>query len=121
MTLRTYYKQAAERTNLLSLRLDFFLEIIVKLLKCLSCVDDFLVIRITKARSLGNHFIIKALLCHFAPCHILRVTAEHNICTTACHIRCDCNRALFTCLRDNLGFLCVVLGIQDLVLNARTL
>ena len=53
--------------------------------------------------------------------HEFGVAAEHDIGAAACHVGRDGDRAQVTGLRDDLGFLFVVLGVQDVVRDALAL
>ena len=53
--------------------------------------------------------------------HVLRVAAEQDVGAAARHVRRDGDCALAAGLRDDLGFLRVVLGVQHHVLDAAPL
>ena len=45
------------------------------------------------------------------------IPAEDDVCATAGHVRRDRHCPLTTGLRDDLGFLLVVLGVEDAVID----
>ena len=50
--------------------------------------------------------------------HELGIAAQQNVGAAAGHVGGDGDRALASGLRDDLGFLLVILGVQDDVLDA---
>ena len=92
-----------------------------------SCGENFGVVRFGKGVGFGDQLVGKPLLFEIALCHELRVAAEHDIGAAACHVGCnrhctrDCDRAEMTGLRNDLGFLFVVLGVQDVMRNSLAL
>jgi len=86
-----------------------------------SCGENFGVVRFGKGVGFGDEFVGKALLFEVALGHELRVAAEHDIRAAACHVGRDCDRAEMTGLRDDFGFLFVVLGVQNVMRDTFTL
>ena len=111
-------EKAARLADLVRLAGDLLAVLFQRLCKHVARVEDLLIVRFGVAGRLGNQFIGKACLAQVVLRHVFGVTAEHDIGTTACHVRCDRNRAEFTGLRDDLGFLFVVLRVQEVVLDA---
>ena len=86
-----------------------------------SCGENFGVVRFGKGVGFGDEFIGKTLLFEVALGHELCVAAEHDIRAAACHVGRDRDRAEVTGLRDDLGFLFVVLGVQNVMRDTFTL
>ena len=59
-----------------------------------------------------NSLVAKDILCHN-----IWVAAQKNIGTTACHVGCDSNRALTTCLSNDLRLTFMELCIQNVMFN----
>ena len=111
-------KQAAGCSDLLGfLRADHLVRIHALAEHC-SCLEYLLVGRFGIACCLGDDLVGKARLAQVVLCKIFCVTAEHDIRTTACHVRRDGDSAELTCLSDDLRFLLVVFGVQNVVLDA---
>ena len=70
------------------------------------------------AGALHDQFLGEALPAQVGFGHVLGVAAQHDVGAAAGHICGDGDRALFARLRYDLGFLFVVLGVQNLVLHA---
>ena len=83
--------------------------------------QNFRVIRLRIGVSLGNELLGIALFSQFVQGHKFRVAAQHNICTTACHIGGDGHSAELTGLGNDLGFLLVELGVQHIMLDTGAL
>ena len=118
MTLCAEDKQAACFANLVCLFLDFVFILFLKLDKCLSRVEDFLIVCFGKTCCLVDKLICEFHLLHLSFCKKFCVTAEHNIGTTACHVCCDCYCAVFTCLSNDFSLFFVLFGVEHIVLDA---
>ena len=121
MALGTDDEKAACVSHELCLLVDLHLIFGVGLLIRSSCGEDFGVVRFGKGVGLCDELVGKTLLFEVALGHELRVAAEHDIRTAACHVGRDCDRAEMTGLRDDFGFLFVVLGVQDVMRNSLAL
>ena len=62
-----------------------------------------------------------ALFHQFLPGHEVRIAAEQNIGSTACHVGGDSHHAEAACLRHDLGFALVELGVEHHVAHALSL
>ena len=109
MTLRTYNAKSAQLSYFFLLCLTQILEILVKLVEKLSCLQKLRIICCHKACCKGNGFTVIAPLCHFSLGFKLRVSAKDNICTSAGHIGCYCNHIISSGFCYYLGFLVVLL------------
>ena len=87
----------------------------------LSRLENLLVIGLGVACRLLDKLLGIALLAHGSLRHVLCVTAEDNIGTAACHVGRDGHRAVLTCLGDDLGFLVVLLRVENVVRNTAAL
>ena len=74
-------------------------------------VEDLLIVGLGVAGRLGDELVAETRLAQIGLCHVLGVAAEHDIGTTAGHVRRDRDCAELTGLRDDLGFLFVVLRL----------
>ena len=74
-------------------------------------VKNFFVVGLGIAGRLGDELVAETRLAQIGLCHVLGVAAEHDIGTTAGHVRRDRDRTELTGLRDDLGFLFVVLRV----------
>ena len=83
--------------------------------------ENFGIIRLGKGIGLGDELVGETLLAQIALRHELGVAAEHDVGAAAGHIRRDRDRAEVARLRDDLGFLFVVLGVEDVVRDALAL
>ena len=79
---------------------------------------ELFVIGFCKACGKINFFIGVALLAHFSTSLKVRVSAQQNISTTTCHIRCNRNHSQTTCFSYYFGFFFMLLGIEHIVRNA---
>ena len=111
-------EQAACGSDLLGFLRAHHLVRIHALTEHCSCLEYLLIGRFGIACCLGDDLVGEAGFAQVVLCKILCVTAEHDIGTTACHVRCDGHGAELACLSDYLRFLLVVLGVQDIVLDA---
>ena len=121
MTLCTEDIETACFLNGNSLLLYLCIELVIELAVELSCCKYLLVICISEADSLCDDLLGYLALSQLGSCEELGVTAQHDICTTSCHVGSDGNGTVLTCLSNDLSFLCMVLGIEDLVLYALSL
>ena len=121
--------QAAERDDLIVLGATLVVEALVDVLPGrrrhtvevvqMTEVDELLVVYVLlfAARHLLGDFFGEALLAR----HVLGVAAEQDVGTAAGHVGGHRDLAEATRLRDNLGFLRVVLGVQHDVLHTLAL
>ncbi len=121
MALGADDKQAAGGADLIRLVLHFFFILIFKLGEGLPRVQDFLVVGLGKAGGLGDQLVGEFHLAHFRGGHELGVAAQDNIGTAARHVGGDGDRAELAGLRDDLRLALVLLGVEDLMLDARAL
>ncbi len=80
--------------------------------------EDLLVVGLGVAGGLGDQLVAVARPCAGRLGHVLGVAAQHDIGTAAGHVGGDGDRAELARLRDDLGLLLVVLGVQHVVLDA---
>ena len=80
--------------------------------------ENFLVVGVGIGVGLDNQLLIHALLPEVILCHKLRVAAQHNIGTTTSHVGGNGYSPQLTCLGNDLCFLLVVLGVQNVMGNA---
>ena len=85
------------------------------------CRDNFGVLACVRRGCKFDYFQRITVLFHFLLCLIFRVTAKHNISTTACHIGCNRHGIEFARLRDDFGLLLVILCVEDVVRDAFSL
>ena len=83
--------------------------------------ENFGVVGLGKGIGLRDELIGEALSAQIALCHELGVAAEHDVGAAACHVGGDRHRAELAGLRDDLGFLLVVLRVEQVMLDALTL
>ena len=121
VALGTDDEKAACVSHKLCLLIDLYLIFGVGFFIGGSCGEDFGVVRFGKGVGLCDELVGKTLLFEVALGHELRVAAEHDIRAAACHVGRDCDRAEMTGLRDDFGFLFVVLGVQDVMRNSLAL
>ena len=86
--------------------------------KQLPGVQYLLVVRLGVAGGLGDQLVGKPGLAEVVLGHVLGVAAQHDIRTTAGHVGGHGHGAELTGLRHDLRFLLVVLGVQQIVLDA---
>ena len=82
-------------------------------------LEDLLVLGLGVAGGLGDDLLREARLAQVGLGQILRVATEHDIRAAAGHVRRDRDGAELTGLRDDLGLLLVVLGVEDVVRDTR--
>ena len=82
-------------------------------------LEDLLVLSLGIAGGLGDDLLREARLAQVRLGQILRVAAEHDIRAAAGHVRRDRDGTELTGLRDDLGLFLVVLGVEDVVRDAR--
>ena len=121
VALGTDDEKAACVSHELCLLVDLHLIFGVGLLIRSSCGEDFGVVRFGKGVGLCDELVGKTLLFEVALGHELCVAAEHDIRAAACHVGRDRDRAEMAGLRNDLGFLFVVLGVQDVMRNSLAL
>lgn len=90
-------------------------------LEFLSRADYILVVRVAEAGRFGYKLFAVALAAHLGLRKELCVTAEHDIGSASRHVRGYRDRAELTCLRDDLRFLFMVLGVEHFMLYAALL
>ena len=118
MTFCTQNVQTAGLLDCLCLFLDFFAELFVQFLIYGSCVQHFLIVCICIADCFCNDFFRIFPLPHFCLGKEFGITTQHNIRTTTSHIGGNGNCTQLTSLCNDLCFLCVILCVQDFVLDA---
>ena len=111
--------QAAGRTHAVRFLVDALFVLGHALSKQSAGLEDLLVLSLGIAGGLGNDLLREAGLAQVGLGQILRVAAEHDIRAAAGHVRRDRDGAELTGLRDDLGLLLVVLGVEDVVRDAR--
>ena len=118
MPLSTQDIQAACCAHLFRVRVGLLLVLLVQLVKLRADRKHLRVLGIRMAVCLIEQFRGIVALFQLVERHGLRVAAEHDIRTTAGHVGRDRDCARLARLRDDVGFLFVVLGVQHGVLDA---
>ena len=83
--------------------------------------EDVFVVRVGIAGRLGDGLLVEAGFFQVVFRKELRVAAEHDVRAAARHVRRDRDRAELARLGDDLGFLLVVLRVQNVMTDARAL
>ena len=81
-------------------------------------VEDLLIVGLGVAGRLGDQLIGEPGLAQIVLGHVFGVAAEHDVGAAARHVGGDRHRAELTGLRDDLGFLLVVLRVEQVMLDA---
>ena len=81
-------------------------------------VEDLLVVRLGVAGGLGDQLVGESGLAQVVLGHVLGVAAQHDIRTTTGHVGGHGDGAVLTGLRHDLRLALVVLGVQQIVLDA---
>ena len=110
--------QAADGTDLFGFGGDFGLVLLQQLLEVAAGGKDLLILRFAVGGGLVDEVLLHALPAEGILGEIFGVAAQHDIGTAAGHIGGDGDGAGLTGLGDDLGFLFVELGVEDLVGNA---
>ena len=97
--------------------LDFLTEFAVQFLIFFSGCQYFFIVGIGVTDGFCDDFFRICFLPHFCSCQKFCITAQHNIRTTTSHVGCNGNCTQLTSLCNNFCFLCVILRIQDFVLD----
>ena len=113
--------EAAGLADEICLAVDLGLVALVGLVIGRAGGEDLGVVRLGEGIGLGDELVGETLLAQIALRHELGVAAEHDVGAAAGHIRRDGDRAEVARLRDDLGFLFVVLGVEDVVRDALAL
>ena len=111
VALRADDEQAPCLADLVRLTADLLAVLFKGLGEHVARVEDLLVVGLGVAGRLGDELVAETRLAQIGLCHVLGVAAEHDIGTTAGHVRRDRDCAELTGLRDDLGFLFVVLRV----------
>ena len=121
MALGTDDIKTAHRANLFGNRTNLLLIFFVQLHKGFAGFEDFGVLRIGIRGGFADELFGKAHTAHLRFCHIFGITAQHNIGTASGHVGGDGYGAFFTGLRNDFGFLFMVLRVEYFVLYAAAL
>ena len=81
-------------------------------------VEDLLIVGLSVAGGLGDQLLGEPGLAQIVLGHVFGVAAEHDVGAAARHVGGDRHRAELTGLRDDLGFLLVVLRVEHVMLDA---
>ena len=111
--------QAAGLAHAVGLGVDALFVLGHALSKQSAGLEDLLVLSLGVAGGLGDDLLREARLAQIGLGQILRVAAEHDVRAAAGHVRRDRDGAELTGLRDDLGLLLVVLGVEDVVRDTR--
>ena len=84
----------------------------------LAGMEDLLIVRVGVAGGLGDELVGESGLAQVVFGHVLGVAAQHDIRTAAGHVGGHGDGAELTGLRHDLGLALVVLGVQQVVLDA---
>ncbi len=118
VTLRADDEQTAGLAHLVRFAGNFRLVLFQRFGKHGACIENFLIFRFGIAGRLGDQLIGKSCLAQIVLCHVLRIAAEHDIRAAACHVGGNGNGTELTGLRDDLSFLLMILGVEQIVLDA---
>ena len=111
-------EQAAGRTDLFSLFLDDGFVIGHPLGEQLPGGQNIFIVGVSVAGGVHDDLLRVTGLHQIGPGEVLGVAAQHDIRTTAGHVGGHGDGAQLTGLSHDLGFLLVVFGVQQIVLNA---
>ena len=118
VTLGAQDEEAAHFPDLVGLGLDLGLVLGLGLGEHLPGVQDVLVVGLGEAGGLGDEVVGEAGLPEVVLGQELGVAAQHDVGTTAGHVGGHGDGAELAGLGHDLGFLLVVLGVEDVVLHA---
>ena len=111
-------EQAAGLPDLLGLGLDDLLVLGLRVGVLLPGVQDLLVVGLGVAGGLGDELVAHPRLPQVCLGQELRVAAQHDVGAAAGHVGGHGDRPQLAGLGHDLGLLLVVLGVQDIVLDA---
>ena len=115
MPLRTDYVQTADFNNFIVFGIGNSLVFFVDFVVFAPCFKYRLVLGLLVACCPLYHIIVITFATHFALCEVFRVSSQKNIRAAARHVRCNCNIAELTCLRNNIRLFSVLLCVQNFV------
>ncbi len=121
MTLCTKDIETACLLDSNCLLLDFCVVLVIEFTVELSCFEYLCIVGICKADSLCDDLFRDFTLSHLCSCKELSVTSQHDIGTTSSHVGSDSNCTVLACLCYDLSFLCMLLCVEDFVLDALSL
>ena len=114
-------EQTTGLADALGLAGDLILVLLQPLGKQLAGIQNLLIVGVGVAGGFGDQLVVHALLAQVVLGQILGVAAQHDIRTTAGHVGGHGDGAELTGLRHDLGFLLVVLGVQQIAGDTLTL